>query len=70
MVRLRVYDNGRRVRVEVTDEGSDRTIPQVPAQVGPFSEGGRGLWLVRELPTAWGWRQEGQGRTVWFDLEP
>jgi anti-sigma regulatory factor (Ser/Thr protein kinase) len=70
MVTLRVYDNGRTVRVEVTDEGSDHTVPRIPAQVDPFSEGGRGLWLVRELSTAWGWRQEREGRTVWFDLEP
>ncbi|WP_214411936.1 ATP-binding protein [Sphaerisporangium fuscum] len=70
MVELRVYDDGETVRIEVTDEGSDATIPQVPAQIDPLSEGGRGLWLVRELSRDWGWRQDGTHRTVWFDMTP
>ncbi|WP_214416722.1 ATP-binding protein [Sphaerisporangium fuscum] len=69
-VKLRVYDDGRTVRVDVVDEGSDGDIPQVPAQVDPLSEGGRGLWLVRELSSAWGWDQEAAGRRVWFEVTP
>ncbi|WP_214414421.1 ATP-binding protein [Sphaerisporangium fuscum] len=68
VVTLRVYDDGETVRVEVTDEGSTGGIPRIPAQVDPLSEGGRGLWLVRELSSAWGWGQDGGRRTVWFEV--
>jgi anti-sigma regulatory factor (Ser/Thr protein kinase) len=67
-VRVQVFDDGRTVRVNVTDEGSSTSLPQVPAHVDPLSENGRGLWLVRELSSAWGWGQDAAGRTVWFEL--
>ncbi|MET8160485.1 ATP-binding protein [Sphaerisporangium sp. NPDC005289] len=69
VVRLRVCDDGERARVEVVDEGSAESVPQVPAQVDLLSEGGRGLWLVRELSSAWGWEQTGAHRTVWFEIK-
>ncbi|MEV6987440.1 ATP-binding protein [Sphaerisporangium sp. NPDC051017] len=68
VVTVRVYDDGRTVHVEVTDEGSEAGIPRIPAQVDPLSESGRGLWLVRELSTEWGWTEDGSGRTVWFKV--
>ncbi|WP_181870953.1 ATP-binding protein [Sphaerisporangium album] len=68
-VKLKVYDDGEKVRVDVTDDGSPGTIPQIPAQVDPLSESGRGLWLVRELSSTWGWTQDPAGRTVWFEVE-
>ncbi|WP_204070784.1 ATP-binding protein [Sphaerisporangium krabiense] len=68
VVGLLVHDDGRTVRVEVVDEGSEETVPQIPAQVDPLSEGGRGLWLVRELSSGWGWRQDGPSRVVWFEI--
>lgn len=68
MVKVRVYEDCGSVRVEVVDEGSPGTIPQIPAQVDPLSESGRGLWLVRELSSAWGWEQEAASRTVWFEM--
>ncbi|MFC7386828.1 ATP-binding protein [Sphaerisporangium rhizosphaerae] len=58
MVAVRVYDDGETVRVEVTDEGSPGGMPLVPVQAEPLSESGRGLWLVRELSTSWGWSQD------------
>ncbi|MGW4637807.1 ATP-binding protein [Sphaerisporangium sp. NPDC004334] len=70
VVAVRVYDDGETVRVEVTDEGSPGGIPMVPVQAEPFSESGRGLWLVRELSTSWGWSQDAKGHTVWFELRP
>ncbi|MEV6981187.1 ATP-binding protein [Sphaerisporangium sp. NPDC051017] len=70
VMQLLVYRNDRTVRVEVVDEGSPNTIPQIPAQVDPLSENGRGLWLVRELSSAWGWQQDEAGRTVWFEIAP
>lgn len=70
VVQVRVYDDGETVRVEVTDEGSLDSIPAIPDQAGPFRESGWGLWMVRELSSSWGWRQNGRGRTVWFEVRP
>ncbi|GII88740.1 hypothetical protein Ssi03_67300 [Sphaerisporangium siamense] len=67
-IKLRVSAEDRNVRVEVTDEGSAMPIPPIPAQVDPLQESGRGLWLVRELSSAWGWTQSAAGRTVWFEM--
>ncbi|GII73758.1 hypothetical protein Sme01_62340 [Sphaerisporangium melleum] len=68
MVALRVYEDGEVVRVEVTDEGSDVPLPPIPDRVDPLSESGCGLWLVRELSSAWGTTREATGRTVWFQI--
>ncbi|MBB6476561.1 ATP-binding protein [Sphaerisporangium rubeum] len=65
---LQVYGDGCTMRFEVIDQGSEGDIPQIPAQVDPMSECGRGLWLVRELSSAWGWERNGAGRVVWFEL--
>lgn len=70
VVQLRVYGDGQTVRVDVVDEGSSNSVPQIPAQVDPLSESGRGLWFVRELSSAWGWGQDGTSRTVWFEVTP
>ncbi|MEO3808328.1 ATP-binding protein [Sphaerisporangium sp. B11E5] len=67
-VRLRVFDDGETVRVEVVDEGSAESAPRDPVPVDLLSESGRGLWLVRELSSAWGWEQAGTHRTVWFEI--
>ncbi|MFC4586221.1 ATP-binding protein [Sphaerisporangium corydalis] len=69
MVRLVVRGDSHVLRVEVSDEGSAGTIPAVPAQVDPLSESGRGLWLVRELSSSWGWHERAAGgRVVWFEM--
>ncbi|WP_250562399.1 ATP-binding protein [Sphaerisporangium fuscum] len=68
MVSVRVYDDGETIRIEVVDEGSTTSVPMIPAQADPLSESGRGLWLVRELSSAWGWTQTGTSRTVWFEM--
>ncbi|GAA1271909.1 hypothetical protein GCM10009677_26190 [Sphaerisporangium rubeum] len=55
------------VRVDVVDEGSELEVPVVVDRGDVFCEGGRGLWLVRELAAEWGWGDGEQGRrTVWF----
>lgn len=45
--------------------------PVLPAlrQPPPTSQqdGGRGLWLVNELSTAWGTSRVGTGKVVWFE---
>jgi anti-sigma regulatory factor (Ser/Thr protein kinase) len=68
VVKVRVYDGGKTVRVEVTDEGPPISVPAIPEQIGPFCENGRGLWMVRELSSSWGWEQQDHGNTVWFEV--
>jgi hypothetical protein len=36
--------------------------------LGPEADGGRGLWLVELLAAAWGFRHDGAGRSVWFQV--
>jgi anti-sigma regulatory factor (Ser/Thr protein kinase) len=52
------------VRIEVADEGSQRSIPQVKGQ-GCVS-GGHGLLLVQTLADQWGYLRHDSGTTVWF----
>ncbi|MGW3121242.1 ATP-binding protein [Streptomyces sp. NPDC001107] len=52
------------LRCEVRDGG--RRTPQV-LQAGA-SESGRGMFLVNALARRWGCHQDGQGKTVWFEL--
>ncbi|WP_424534804.1 ATP-binding protein [Sphaerisporangium viridialbum] len=68
VMRLVVSDNGHALHVEVIDGGSAGAIPQIPEQVDPLQENGRGLWLVRELSSSWGWEQDEAGRSVWFEV--
>ncbi|WP_055478286.1 ATP-binding protein [Sphaerimonospora mesophila] len=58
------------LHVDVIDAGSAASKPQVLPDdlVDQPSDGGRGLWLVRQLATAWGWHDTGTGRVVWFQL--
>ncbi|WP_406260474.1 ATP-binding protein [Streptomyces chartreusis] len=58
---------GERLRVEVTDV--DPTLLS-PSCAGPLDEGGRGLFLVDALATAWGTETCSAGKTTWFELEP
>lgn len=68
-VRLVLTQTCHALHVDVFDEGSTTPIPQIPAQVDPLSENGRGLWLVRELSSAWGSYQDETGRAVWFEID-
>lgn len=57
------------VRIEVFDSGP--AIPVVPGQLPrPQGGGGRGLFIVAALATAWGIRTSGgaAGKTVWIEL--
>ncbi|WP_329084861.1 ATP-binding protein [Streptosporangium sp. NBC_01469] len=57
------------LHIDVIDAGSTAGHqPLVCAGVTPDSGGGRGLWLVRELSSAWGWYEISAGRVVWFQL--
>jgi anti-sigma regulatory factor (Ser/Thr protein kinase) len=54
------------VRVEVADEGSELSAPEVKA--GGCVSGGHGLFLVQTLASQWGYRRDELGTTVWFWL--
>jgi anti-sigma regulatory factor (Ser/Thr protein kinase) len=54
--------NGDAVLIEVRDSGPGK--PALRA-AGPYEEDGRGLFLVEAYAVAWGWRPEGDGKTVW-----
>jgi len=55
------------LRVEVADGSSALPAPRQP---GPWSEGGRGLWLVAACTECWGVTRRGSGKSVWADLGP
>ncbi|MFC7385308.1 ATP-binding protein [Sphaerisporangium rhizosphaerae] len=65
-VSVAVFRRGSDFHIEVSDGGSTTSTPQVPVELYEDSEGGRGLWLVRELASSWGWHETESGRVVWF----
>jgi anti-sigma regulatory factor (Ser/Thr protein kinase) len=66
-IELRVATERRRVRVWVTDGGSDGT-PEVQ-ELDPDVPGGMGLFLVEQISSRWGVeRVPGGGKRVWFEL--
>ncbi|WP_063766161.1 ATP-binding protein [Streptosporangium amethystogenes] len=52
--------------IEIADQGG----PAVFGLPTPNREGGRGLYLVTALATAWGFKGDAAGRTVWVELPP
>jgi anti-sigma regulatory factor (Ser/Thr protein kinase) len=58
---------GRRLRVEVSDDGGPARLRR---RIGyPRPPGGRGLELVRALAHRWGVRESSAGRTIWFEVD-
>ena len=64
-VDVRVELEAGHVRVEVSD--GDPHLPG-PMECLPDALGGRGLFLVQELASAWGAETSGVGKVVWFTL--
>jgi serine/threonine-protein kinase RsbW len=56
------------LHIGVIDAGSTGHQPRLCPDVSPDSGGGRGLWLVQELATDWGWYDTLSGRVVWLQL--
>ena len=56
------------LHIDVIDAGSPTTKPELRATPDTLTCSGRGLWLVRELSSAWGWHETATGRAVWFQL--
>lgn len=73
---LRHADTAFEVTVQISVGGSPRIQvidgdPRLPPFPGPASlqaTGGRGLWLVEQLASAWGAERHGDGKSVWFEV--
>lgn len=63
-VTITVLGIGGGVRIDVADEGSKRSIPQVKGD--GCVTGGHGLFLVQTLAGQWGYARDDAGTTVWF----
>jgi serine/threonine-protein kinase RsbW len=59
--------DGRRLHVEVRDQGSDTRPHRKPHATD--SVNGRGLELFDALATRWGAKRSAEGHVVWFELE-
>ncbi|GAA3441640.1 ATP-binding protein [Planomonospora venezuelensis] len=56
------------LHIDVIDAGSPEHRPSLRADTCIGSCTGRGLWLVDEIASAWGWHDTPAGRVVWFQL--
>jgi anti-sigma regulatory factor (Ser/Thr protein kinase) len=65
-VTLVIIDLADGIRVEVSDQGSCRSVPVVRGDV--LATDGRGLFLVQSLADEWGYLRDCSGTTVWFRL--
>ncbi len=65
-VTITAVETGGGVRIEVADEGSEQSAPEVKGD-GCVS-GGHGLFLVQTLASQWGYVRDEHGTTVWFWL--
>lgn len=61
--RLRWFDHGRGLRIEVEDGGEDQ-----PRMRQADATGGRGLLLVDRLARRWGVLRRSRCKTVWADV--
>ena len=73
-VRLQLFGDNTRVRIEVWDADPRPPAPRDPGEDGIpdlEAEGGRGLFLVAALSACWDWHltQEPAGKVVWCELE-
>ncbi len=59
---------GDTLEVSVLDRYAERALPTVVRTVDADSEGGRGLFLIREVARHWGVEYRPDGKRVWFRL--
>lgn len=55
------------LHIEVADHSPD--LPEADLHPDTSTPGGRGLFIVDSLATRWGYRPDGRGKTVWFELD-
>ncbi|GGK72325.1 hypothetical protein Sme01_08310 [Sphaerisporangium melleum] len=63
-----VAEHDGTLHIDVIDGGSWTSRPTVCPEVRLDDDGGRGLWLLQEVATDWGWYETAAGRAVWFRL--
>jgi anti-sigma regulatory factor (Ser/Thr protein kinase) len=65
--RLSIQSDDGEALVRIEDYG-----PGQPQLVGPGmdAEGGRGMWLISQLASRWGWEPVAAGKAVWFAVSP
>jgi anti-sigma regulatory factor (Ser/Thr protein kinase) len=68
MVRLSLRATDLTFRVEVVDQGSADTKPEVRDEPSHDGERGRGLFLVEALSKEWGAEPGGRGTKTWFEV--
>ena len=66
VVTVAVLDLPDGLLVEVADDGSPDRGPGVSGD--RYAAGGHGLFLVEQLAARWGYRRDGAGTTVWFQV--
>lgn len=66
-VTVRVWRDGQRVRLAITDP-DPRALSVLVAAAGAEAESGRGLALLDALAVRWGVEQEAGRKTVWCAL--
>ncbi|MCX9190084.1 hypothetical protein C3Y87_01380 [Carbonactinospora thermoautotrophica] len=64
-IRLEISRGDGVLRVGVWDANPS---PPVPQNVAELDVSGRGLTLIAEVSSDWGWESEGAGKRVWFEL--
>jgi anti-sigma regulatory factor (Ser/Thr protein kinase) len=58
------------VRIAVRDRHPELRRPSLGRQVDAFAENGRGLQLVAGIAQDWGISARGDGKVIWFALNP
>lgn len=66
-VGLLITESPGGLRIEVADQGSDRSTPVVRGDV--YASDGHGLFLVQTIADQWGYLRGDAGTTVWFWLQ-
>ncbi|WP_329522414.1 ATP-binding protein [Spirillospora sp. NBC_01491] len=61
------FTPGRRVRIEVADDGGAVSLPRI-GEIDRDAIGGRGLQVVDKLATTWNFRATREGTTIWAEL--
>ncbi len=64
--RLQLSLSGSFLRVEVEDPSPATPAPRRP---GLAATRGRGIAILEQLATSWGYQRRDDGKLVWFELE-
>jgi anti-sigma regulatory factor (Ser/Thr protein kinase) len=68
VVQLHLMDREHHTVRLAVDDGSPQPPTAPTALPDPVRVGGRGLWLVSQLASQWGWEPLPTGKRVWFEV--